>query len=50
MHFHMVLEKELRALHLGPQPARREREPLSLAWAFANSKATPSDTILPTRP
>ena len=44
----MLLEKELRILHLDPQAAGRERH-----WAWLGlqktSKPTPSDTLLPTR-
>jgi hypothetical protein len=37
----MILEKELRVLHLHPQAA--EREPLGLAGESKTSKPNPSD-------
>ena len=43
----MVLEKELRVLHLDWQAAGRETP--DLARAFETSKPTPSDILPPTR-
>ena len=40
----MVLEKDLRVLHLDLQAAGRDSESLGLAWASETSKCSPSNT------